>query len=182
MFAADLPVAEAPEADDGIVGEYGVAGPEALDALAADDAPTGEIDDWGSYRSEPEPRRRRRFGRRKATRAEEVIDDGFVGAATEPTASETPDASDSTFGRPAEAPAGVEAFDDWYEAEQRVEKAHQLAESRQWAEALAEIDAADARESARCVLKNGSAAKGAQVEDSAAETVGSGVGDVEQVR
>ncbi len=117
VFAADLPVAEAPEADDGIVGEYGVAGPEAFDALAADDAPTGEIDDWGSYRSEPEPRRRRRFGRRKASREEEVIDDGFVGAATEPTASETPDASDSTFGRPAEAPAGVEAFDDWYEAE-----------------------------------------------------------------
>jgi len=117
VFAADLQVAEAPEGDDGIVGEYGVAGPEAFDALAADDAPTGEIDDWGSYRSEPEPRRRRRFGRRKDSRDEEVIDDGFVGAATEPTASETPDASDSTFGRPAEAPAGVEAFDDWYEAE-----------------------------------------------------------------
>ena len=117
VFAADLQVAEAPEGDDGIVGEYGVAGPEAFDALAADEAPTGEIDDWDSYESEPQPRRRRRFGRRKDSREEKVIDDGFVGAATEPTASETPDASDSTFGRPAEAPAGVEAFDDWYEAE-----------------------------------------------------------------
>ncbi len=117
VFAADLQVAEAPEGDDGIVGEYGVAGPEAFDALAADDAPTGETDDWGSYESEPEPRRRRRFGRRKDSREDGVIDDGFVGAATEPTPSETPDASDSTFGRPAEAPAGVEAFDDWYEDE-----------------------------------------------------------------
>ncbi len=33
-------------------------------------------------------------------------------------------------------------MNDWYEAESRVEKAHQLAESRQWPEALSEIDAA----------------------------------------
>jgi tetratricopeptide (TPR) repeat protein len=33
-------------------------------------------------------------------------------------------------------------MNDWFEAEQRVERAQQLAESRQWAEALAEMDAA----------------------------------------
>ena len=33
-------------------------------------------------------------------------------------------------------------MNDWYEAEQRIERAHQLAESRQWDEALAQLDAA----------------------------------------
>ncbi|NOX59278.1 MAG: tetratricopeptide repeat protein [Planctomycetes bacterium] len=33
-------------------------------------------------------------------------------------------------------------MNDWYEAESRVEKAHQLAESRRWPEALSEIEAA----------------------------------------
>lgn len=33
-------------------------------------------------------------------------------------------------------------MNDWFEAEQRVERAQQLAESRQWPEALAELDAA----------------------------------------
>jgi len=36
----------------------------------------------------------------------------------------------------------VPAMNDWYEAEQRVERAQQLSESQRWAEALAEIDAA----------------------------------------
>ena len=118
VFAADLGTAEVTDTDDEVVGEYGVAGPEAFDALAADDASADEIDDWESYHSDPEPKRRRRFRRRKESHVEEVIDDGFVGAATEP-ASETTDAEagDSAFGRPDEPPAGVEAFDEWYEAE-----------------------------------------------------------------
>ena len=33
-------------------------------------------------------------------------------------------------------------MNDWFEAEQRVERAQQLAESRRWTEALAELDAA----------------------------------------
>ncbi len=33
-------------------------------------------------------------------------------------------------------------MNDWFEAEQRVERAYQLAESRQWGEALSELDAA----------------------------------------
>jgi tetratricopeptide (TPR) repeat protein len=33
-------------------------------------------------------------------------------------------------------------MNDWFEAEQRVERAHQLAESRRWNEALSELDAA----------------------------------------
>jgi phosphatidate cytidylyltransferase len=119
VFAADLSVTEAPDMGDEIVGEYGVAGPEAFDALTTDDTSTGEIDDWDSYGAEPEPRRRRRFGRRKgASEEEEAVDDGFVGAATEPDlVSDTPDTDtdDSAFGRPAEPPAGVEAFDEWYE-------------------------------------------------------------------
>ncbi|MEE9205428.1 MAG: phosphatidate cytidylyltransferase [Acidimicrobiia bacterium] len=39
----------ADEQEPGLIGEYGVAGPEAFDALEEDDASTGELDDWGAF-------------------------------------------------------------------------------------------------------------------------------------
>ena len=90
------------------VGEHGVAGPEAFDALKTDDA-TGELDDWEAFTdgSSPEPltgeqpeqgppgrplskdaadewvvsepkKRRRFFGRGKRGRVDEIIDDGVM--------------------------------------------------------------------------------------------------------
>ncbi|MEE9298307.1 MAG: phosphatidate cytidylyltransferase [Acidimicrobiia bacterium] len=97
-----------------IVGEYGVAGPEAFDVLQGPDlvddaereewdafvegaappevpeAPVGvpeDLDEWVD--AEPKKKRRGFLGRRKRRAAEEIIDDGFVGAATEPEGGET---------------------------------------------------------------------------------------------
>ena len=47
----DVDLSESPEAEEEpeLIGEYGVAGPEAFDALEEDDASTGELDDWGAF-------------------------------------------------------------------------------------------------------------------------------------
>jgi len=51
----DAPELPASEEEPGLIGEYGVAGPEAFEALEEDDAPTGELDDWGAFMEGSQP-------------------------------------------------------------------------------------------------------------------------------
>ncbi len=48
---------ESPATEDepGLIGEYGVAGPEAFDVLGEEDASTGELDEWGAFMERSPP-------------------------------------------------------------------------------------------------------------------------------
>ena len=110
LAGADVAELLETEEEPSLIGEYGVAGPEAFDALEKDDATTGELDDWEAFTEGPSPapgtvqqqeaeapqpptdavdewvesqpkKRRRLFGKGKRDRAEEVIDDSAIGIA-----------------------------------------------------------------------------------------------------
>ncbi len=51
----DAPESQEVEEEPGLIGQYGVAGPEAFDALEEEDASTGELDDWGAFMEGSQP-------------------------------------------------------------------------------------------------------------------------------
>jgi len=83
----DAPESQEAEEEPGLIGQYGVAGPEAFDALGEDDASTGELDDWGAFLEGSQP-------------STDVVEAGEVGDAIAPVDPQAGDEAPETWTAP----------------------------------------------------------------------------------